>query len=137
MSQGETILIVVTVTICSTLGVYVAVRVINQWTTPTVNTLVRRSGDIELVDYIEPNQPVVDFIEPIQPALPNPTYHSDILGRDYRLIESIHEYPGYVPSSIICPLENTINIDFILWLIVIILQIIIIIILIRIFNYFY
>jgi hypothetical protein len=65
MSHSDIIIIVVTLTISSTLGVYAAIRVINQHTRPHVNTLVR-SGDIELVDYIEPSTNYPDLLQPQQ-----------------------------------------------------------------------
>jgi hypothetical protein len=71
-----------------------------------------RPGDIELVDFIEPTQ----LIEPTQPA---PIYYSEILGREdtwYQLVS-----PQPISSSIICPLENSINTDFILRIIILIL----------------
>jgi hypothetical protein len=55
MSHSNTIILVVTGSIASTLGVYVAIRKIIQYTRPPVNTLVRH-GDIQL-DYIEPTRP--------------------------------------------------------------------------------
>jgi hypothetical protein len=57
MTNSNIIIITVTLSVVSTLGVFAAIRVINQYTRPPVNSLVR-SGDIELVDYIEPSQPV-------------------------------------------------------------------------------
>jgi hypothetical protein len=68
MLSSNIIIITATVTISSTLGVYVVIRKIIQYTRPPVNTLVR-SGDIELVDYIEPTQPQqaythLDLLEP-------------------------------------------------------------------------
>jgi hypothetical protein len=68
MTNSNIIIIVVTLSICSTLGVYVVIRKTIQYTRPPVNTLTR-SGDIELVDYIEPTQPqqihnYPDLLEP-------------------------------------------------------------------------
>lgn len=56
MSHTDWIWIIVTISFSSTFGVFVAIKKIKQYTRPPVNTLVR-SGDIELVDYIEPTHP--------------------------------------------------------------------------------
>jgi hypothetical protein len=56
MSHSDIIWIIVTATFSSTVGVYAAVRYIKLHTRPPVNTLVR-SGDLQLVDYIEPTHP--------------------------------------------------------------------------------
>ena len=111
MSHSDLIIILVTATICSTLGVFVAIRKIKQYTKPPVNTLERR-GDIELVEYIEPTQPqqiyqYPDLTEgqPFQWHIYQrpPTYNSGTL-------------PYYQSTDILninsC-LENSINIDFI------------------------
>jgi len=54
MSHSDIIIITATLFVTSTAGVYVAVRYTNLLTRPPVNTLTRRSGDIEL-QYIEPS----------------------------------------------------------------------------------
>jgi hypothetical protein len=71
MINSNIIILVVTVTISSTLGVYVLIRKTIQYTRPPVNTLVR-SGDIELVDYIEPTHPQQVFTYPdlLDPGYP-------------------------------------------------------------------
>ena len=132
--NSNILIITVTLTIVSTLGVYVVIRKIIQYTRPPVNTLVR-SGDIELVDYIEPTRPQEIYNYP------------DLLGSYYQTYESFSNYgrvssywsgnpPSYLngpcpsyqsgtlPSYqsvnrgyINCYLENSINLDFILWLI--------------------
>jgi hypothetical protein len=56
MTHQETIWVVATVCFASTFGVFATIRYIKLHTRPPVNTLVR-SGDIELVDYIEPSRP--------------------------------------------------------------------------------
>jgi hypothetical protein len=89
MDHTTIIYVVVTLSICSTLGVYAAIRVIKQHSRPVVNTL-NRSGDIELVDYIEPTQPqqihnYPDLLEPHFPTYERlPSYHTvDVLPSHY------------------------------------------------------
>jgi hypothetical protein len=66
MSHFDIIIITVTLFISSTAGVYVAVRYTNLLTRPPVNTLTRRSGDIEL-QYIEPStNNNLDLLQPQQ-----------------------------------------------------------------------
>jgi hypothetical protein len=72
MTNSNIIIIVVTLTISSTLGVYVLIRKTIQYTRPPVNTLTR-SGDIELVDYIEPTQPgqIYNYPDLFAPQFPS------------------------------------------------------------------
>jgi len=64
MSHSDIIIITVTLFVTSTAGVYVAVRYTNLLTRPPVNTLTRRSGDIEL-QYIEPStNNTLDLLQP-------------------------------------------------------------------------
>jgi hypothetical protein len=132
MTNSNIIIIVVTLTICSTLGVYVAIRKTIQYTRPPVNTLVR-SGDIELVDYIEPTQPqqIYNYPDLLEPQFP--IYERIInYASDYGRVPSY--WSGTPPSyqtidrlNINSCLENSINPDFILWLIFVLILIIIII----------
>jgi hypothetical protein len=71
MSHSEIIIIVLTLTVISTFGVFVAIRKTIQYTRPPVNTLVR-SGDIELIDYIEPTHPhqVYSYPDLLTPQFP-------------------------------------------------------------------
>jgi hypothetical protein len=71
MINSNIIILVVTVTISSTLGVYVLIRKTIQYTRPPVNHLVR-SGDIELVDYIEPTRPegIYNYPDLLDPGYP-------------------------------------------------------------------
>lgn len=106
MLSSNIIIITATVTISSTLGVYVVIRKIIQYTRPPVNTLVR-SGDIELVDYIEPTQPQqaythLDLLEP--------QFDTNL---DYWRVPSYHTIDRW---NINCCLENSINLDYI-WII--------------------
>jgi hypothetical protein len=75
MSHLDIIIITSTLLFASSLGVYAVIRVINLHTRPPVNTLVR-SGDIELVDYIEPTQAhqlPLDLLQPLSPIQPYST----------------------------------------------------------------
>jgi hypothetical protein len=66
MSHLDIIIITGTLFISSTIGVYAALRYINQHTNPAMNTLTRRSGDIEL-QYIEPStNNNLDLLQPQQ-----------------------------------------------------------------------
>lgn len=70
MSHFDIIIITGTLFISSTVGVYAAIRCINQHTTPSVNALSRR-GDIEL-QYIEPStNNNLDLVQPQQVYNPN------------------------------------------------------------------
>ena len=57
MTQSNIIIMIVGISIASTFGVYVAIKKINQYTRTPLNTLTRETGDIELIDYIEPTHP--------------------------------------------------------------------------------
>jgi len=113
------IIILSTALFASTVGTYVAIRKIKQYTRPPVNTLQRR-GDIEL-NYIEPTQPPqayspMDLLEPeFQTNYYDrvPSYRSGTL-------------PSYQSIDINCCLENSINLDFILWLMLVLTIIILI-----------
>jgi len=104
MSHSDIIIIVVTLTISSTLGVYAAIRVINRHTRLPVNTLTR-TGDMELVDYIEPSTNYPDLLQPQQ------IYYYD---RVPSMPPSYHTVDRWNINS--C-LENAINLEFISWLI--------------------
>jgi hypothetical protein len=81
MSHQDIIIILITATFASTVGIYATIRYINLHTRPPVNTLVR-SGDIELVDYIEPTYPnqVLHYPDLFAPQFPIydrvPSYHT-------------------------------------------------------------
>jgi hypothetical protein len=124
MSHSDIIIISVTLFISSTLGVYSAIRVIKQHTRPPVNTLIRR-GDIEL-NYIEPIQPghsyqPIDLVnlnyEPYNWGSRIPSYYTGQHAPSYFSTgnpPSYHSGNGFYINS--C-LENTVNVDYILWLI--------------------
>jgi hypothetical protein len=102
MSHTDIIWILVTITFSSTLGVYVAIKKINQYTRPPVNTLVR-SGDIELGDIIESSTIYQDLLQPPQQIYYCERVHS--MPPSYHTVER-----GYINSC----LENSINLEFIL-----------------------
>src|SRR6266436_86576 len=56
-TQDQIIIICVLAFIAVPLGTFITIKTINKLSRPPVNTLDRR-GDIELVDYIEPSQPI-------------------------------------------------------------------------------
>lgn len=63
MSHSDIILIITLITFFSTTaGIYVAVKKINQYSRAPENVLTRR-GDIELVDYNEPTQPLQAYFQ--------------------------------------------------------------------------
>jgi hypothetical protein len=63
MSHTDVIILISTGLFASTFGVYAIIRVIKQYTRPPVNML-ERSGDIELVDYIEHSTNYQDLLVP-------------------------------------------------------------------------
>ena len=117
MSHTDIIIITSTLLFASTFGVYAAIRVINRHTRPPVNSLeIPRA--IELVDYIEPNQPqqIHNYLDLLEPQFPI-----------YERFPNYIPYSGRVPSqwSGIPPsyqiidrwyinscLENSINLDY-------------------------
>jgi len=85
MEHSQIIWVIIgTATFASTFGVYVAVRLIKQYTSPTRNTL-RRPADIELNDYIEPTRP-------------QQIYHVD-LEPEFSLLERVQNYIPSLPPS--------------------------------------
>lgn len=71
MSHTDIIWIVGTLTFASIFGPYVAIKLIKQYTRPPINTL-QTSGDIELMDYIEPVRPqqTYNHQDLFEPAFP-------------------------------------------------------------------
>jgi len=120
MDHTTIIFLVVTLSICSTLGVYSAIRVIKKHSRPVVNTL-NRSGDIELLDYIEPTQPqqIYNYPDLLQPQIYN---YPDLLQPQFQTYERLPSYhtvdvlPSYYLADrwyIYSCLENNINLDYI------------------------
>jgi hypothetical protein len=94
------------------LGTFIAIKTINKLSRPPVNTLTRSHGDIELGNYIEPDYSYYpDLLES-----PAPTYYTGQYPPSY--------FSGGNPPSfntidrINCPLEDYINLDYILLLVI-------------------
>jgi len=112
MSHLDVILIIVTVSISSTLGVYLVWRCINQHTNPPINSLTRRSGDIEL-QYIEPStNNTLDLLQPQR------VYNSNINSclEDSINLQRSQSYwscnpPSYNSTTINSCLEDSINLQ--------------------------
>jgi hypothetical protein len=118
MTHTDIIWIVVTLGLSSTLGVYAAIRYINLHTRPPVNTLVR-SGDIELVDYIEPTH-VRDIDLSSLPQFPQVMVNNPLPIR----WEHPPRYSQLTNNFINSSFENSINLDFI-WIILLFLVLLI------------
>jgi hypothetical protein len=152
MSHLDIIIITGTILISSTLGVYAVLRCINQHTNPPINTLSRRSGDIEL-QYIEPSiDNNLDLLQPQQVYISNinscledsinlqstqsgnpPSYNTlDLLQpQQVYTSERIPSYLSANPSSyqntnINSCLEDSINLNYIVYFILFMLVLIII-----------
>jgi hypothetical protein len=110
MTHFDIIIITGTLFITSTIGVYAALRYINHHTTPAINTLTRRSGDIEL-QYIEPaTNNNLDLLQPQQ-------------------VYTFETIPSYFNgSNINSCLEDSMNLNYIYLFFMVVLTIIIIII---------
>src|SRR5580693_6593819 len=110
MSHLDIIIITGTLFISSTIGVYAALRYINQHTNPAMNTLTRRSGDIEL-QYIDPSTyNNLDLLQPQQ-------------------VYTFETIPSYFNgSNINSCLEDSMNLNYIYLFFMVVLTIIIIII---------
>jgi hypothetical protein len=87
MSHSDIIIITGTLFFASTVGVYAAIRYINIHSRQVENVLTRR-GDIELIEHIEPAQPLQVYT-PRYPDLLNP------------------EYPRYQRVSTLAPTYNS------------------------------
>jgi|HubBroStandDraft_3_1064219.scaffolds.fasta_scaffold00084_12 hypothetical protein len=150
MSHLDIIIITGTLFISSTIGVYAALRYINQHTNPAMNTLTRRSGDIEL-QYIEPStNNNLDLLQPQQVYTPNinscledsinlqrtqsywsgnpPSYNTlDLL--QPQQVYTFETIPSYFNgSNINSCLEDSMNLNYIYLFFMVVLTIIIIII---------
>lgn len=110
MSHTDIYIIIGTACFVSTFGVYVFVRKIRQYTHPPTNLLTRRNHDIELQQF---NVTDIDLNSlPEYPTSQAVINHLPIRWDEYNL-------PRYsqLTEYIHCPLENCINLDFILWFI--------------------
>lgn len=120
MTHLDIIITVVTLSIASTLGVYVAIKKINQYTRTPLNTLRRETGDIELNDLIEPRLPeqvhhFMRFERISDVPISDVSYRTNFPTSDIWVDTSspdgdlLNEYWFNINSC----LENDINIDFI------------------------
>jgi hypothetical protein len=137
MTHTEVYWIVGTITFASTFGVYALVRKIQQHTPDTGNRLVRRRHDIELTDYIEPSRPEQIYNYPDLLGSYHPIY--DRVSDSVRVPSYWTGNPppsyqsGTIPSyqtvdrlNINSPLENSINLDYILIVFILVLFLILI-----------
>jgi len=121
MSHSDIIIITITLTFASTVGVYAAIRVIKQYTRPPVNALVR-SGDIEMVDYIQPSQQIHNYPDLIGPQFPTNVFSGRIPSIWSANPPSYHTIDrGYINSCF----ENSINLDYIMIILIIMFLVII------------
>lgn len=123
-TQQQIIAICVLVFIGVPVGTFTIIKCINKLSRPPVNTLVR-SGDLELVDYIEPTRPQQIFNYPdLLESHDRIPYHTSYIERisDYGRVPSYWSgsppsYQTVDRSYINSSLENSINLDFIFWII--------------------
>ena len=120
MTESNIIIMVVTITFASTFGVYVAIKKINQYTRTPMNTLNRETGDIELMDYIEPTYPGQTYY-PLDLTIPQ----NINMGEHYENGRIYYYYYTNDPIFINSSLEKTIYIEFI-WCVIFIIIIILI-----------
>ena len=100
-TQHQIIAVCVLAFIAVPLGTFITIKTINKLTRPPVNVL-NRSGDIELVDYIEPTRP-------------QEIYNYDLLQPTYeRVVSMPPSYHTVDRFNVNCCLENSINLDLIL-----------------------
>nr|YP_009487208.1 hypothetical protein [Russula abietina]AWB36110.1 hypothetical protein [Russula abietina] len=142
MSHNEAFWFIIAIATCSIpLGTFVAIKTVKKLTRPTTNALTRHSGDIELVDYIEPTQPLqtyhqreLDLFNSQYPTYERisypPTFETGAIPPSYRN-GTLPSYQSMDRYNIHCCLENEniINQDFILWLIIFLVIFLLIIIL--------
>lgn len=88
-TQDQIIIISILAFIAVPLGTFITIKTINKLSRPPVNTLVR-SRDIELVDYIEPSQPLNSYY-------PNQV---DLLNNQFPVLERISYPPTYYTGAI-------------------------------------
>jgi hypothetical protein len=121
-NQDQIIIICILASIAVPLGTLITIKTINKCLRPPVNAL-QRSGDIEMIDLIEPTQPqqvyyYPDVLGSYQGNIPSgrlPSFWSSI-PPSYRS-ETLPYYQSVDGININCCLENSINLNYILWLI--------------------
>jgi hypothetical protein len=87
-TQDQIIIICVLAFIAVPLGTFITIKTIKKLTRPPVNAL-NRTADIELVDYIEPSQPLNTFY-------PN---QIDLVNNQFSVLERISYAPTYYTGS--------------------------------------
>jgi hypothetical protein len=87
-TQDQIIIICILAFITVPLGTFITIKTINKLSRAPVNTL-NRTADIELVDYIEPSQPLNTYY-------PNPI---DLLNNQFSVLERISYPPTYYTGS--------------------------------------
>lgn len=125
MSHTDYIIIILGASLMLGMGVTVAIREVNRYARPVENVLTRR-GDIEMIDHIEPTQPLqaytpryLDLLNPEYPSYQRvstlaPTYNSGPVP-SYRS-GTLPQYESMDTININSPLELE-SWDFTLWLI--------------------
>jgi hypothetical protein len=106
-THDQIIIICILAFITVPLGTFITIKTINKLSRPPVNTLVR-SGDIELVDYIDPAQPSYNYPDLLESTYGRitslaPTYQTGVLPPSYR--SGTLPYYQSVDGFINCPLE--------------------------------
>jgi hypothetical protein len=87
-TQNQTIIICILGLLAVPLGTFITIKTIKKLTRPSVNVL-NRTGDIELVDYIEPSQPLSTYY-------PN---QIDLVNNQFPVLEIISYPPTYYTGS--------------------------------------
>ena len=111
--QDQIIIICILAIISVPLGTFITIKTINKLSTPPVNTLIR-SGDVELVDFIEPTRPQQIFNYPdLLESHGRFSYYYDRIS-DYGRLPSYRTgtppiYQSVDRLNINCCLENNIN----------------------------
>jgi hypothetical protein len=121
MTHTDYIVIILGASSLLMMGVCVAIREVNRYATPAENVLTRR-GDIEMIDHIEPRQPLqaytpryLDLLNPEYPRYqrvstlaptynsgPVPSYRSGTLPQ-YESMDTFINSPLELDSSDITP----------------------------------
>ena len=86
-TQHQIIAICILVLIAVPVGTFTTIKTINWLTRPPVNALRRETGDIELINYIEPSQPV------------NAYHPIDLVNNQFPVLERISYPPTYYSGS--------------------------------------
>lgn len=121
-TQDQIIIICVLAFIAAPLGTFISIKTINKLTRPPVNTLTTTTGDIELGHYIEPMRPPHSY-QPIDSLNYEPYNWDERVPSFFTGEYPPSYYSGGNPPSfnsinrVYCPLEDYINLDYILWII--------------------